>query len=204
VVAEIRLYVEGGNNSESRKDFRKGLRTFLKELDELAKERGCKLELIFCGNNQSTHEDFKRGLDDHPWAFNALLVDADHPVTDESPWAHLKMHLGWDAAGTDDSHCHLMAQAIEAWLIADVEKLKEFYGRDFNAQAIPRAQDVEQVEKSRLEAALDAATRRTSKGKYHKTRHAPKLLGMIEPRKVREAARHCERLFVTLEEKLKT
>lgn len=47
-----------------------------------------------------------------------------------------------------------MVQAMEAWFIADADKLKEFYGRDFNENAIPKDRDIERIEKSRLDSAL--------------------------------------------------
>src|ERR1017187_9541073 len=42
---------------------------------------------------------------------------------------------------------------------------------------------------------LNAATKDTTKGKYHKTKHAPALLQSIKPELVRKAAPNCERLF---------
>src|ERR1017187_7760379 len=43
--------------------------------------------------------------------------------------------------------------------------------------------------------ALKAATKDTTKGKYHKTKHVPALLQSIKPALVRKAAPNCERLF---------
>jgi hypothetical protein len=88
-----------------------------------------------------------------------------------------------------------MVQMMEAWFIADVDKLKEFYERDFNENAIPRDRDIERIEKSRLESALREATRNTSKGTYDKIKHGPRLLAIISAAKVREASQHCDRLF---------
>jgi hypothetical protein len=45
---------------------------------------------------------------------------------------------------------------------------------------------------------LEAATRKTSQGEYHKTRHAFKLLEILTPETVRAKAPHCERLFATV------
>jgi hypothetical protein len=95
-----------------------------------------------------------------------------------------------------------MAQATEAWFIADVEALSQFYGQGFRASAIPRNPDVEQIAKDDLEPCLKNATRDTTKGEYHKTKHAWKILQSIDPDKVRRAARHCERLFATLTSKI--
>lgn len=187
---EIRLYIEGGGNSDSKKALRKGMRLFLKELDDLANKREANLELIFCGSRDSSYKDFVKALQDHRDAFVALLVDSEGPVT-QTPW----LHLNWDPCGRDDDHCHLMVQMMEAWFVADADKLKEFYGRGFNENAIPRDKDIERIEKARLESALREATRHTSKKTYDKTRDAPKLLALIDAAKVRQASRHCSRVF---------
>ena len=87
---------------------------------------------------------------------------------------------------------------MEAWFIADIENLRIFYGSDLNINSIPRRKDVEQIDKMSLFNALVAATRRTQKGEYQKIRHGAKLLGLINPALVRQAAPHCDRLFQTL------
>ena len=95
-----------------------------------------------------------------------------------------------------------MAQAMEAWLIADLDALADFYGQGFNPNSIPRVSDVETIEKALLESSLKAATRNTRKGKYHKSLHAPKLLAKLNEKSVRQKARHCDRLFTTLTAKI--
>lgn len=95
-----------------------------------------------------------------------------------------------------------MVQVMEAWLVADSEALKRFYGQDFNAKLIPSNPDVEQIDKTTLFSALKDATRRTAKGEYHKIRHGPEILKLLEASKVQNAARHCQRLFETLERKM--
>jgi hypothetical protein len=95
-----------------------------------------------------------------------------------------------------------MAQAMEAWLIADVETLREYYGPDFNANPIPRNANVEQIDKNQLKRALTDATRKTTKGKYDEVKHACEILQKLDVVKVRKAAFHCDRLFKTLIEKM--
>jgi len=91
-----------------------------------------------------------------------------------------------------------MVQMMESWLIADTEALKMFYGQGFNANAIPRHANVEQIAKAQVESALEAATRTTQAGNYHKIRHGPQILGLVDVERVRRAATHCERLFATV------
>jgi|ERR1035441_8490269 hypothetical protein len=50
--------------------------------------------------------------------------------------------------------------------------------------------------------ALKAATKDTTKGKYHKTKHVPALLQSIKPALVRKAAPNCERFFASVLDKL--
>ena len=61
---------------------------------------------------------------------------------------------------------------------------------------------MEQVPKVQLEACLRDATRDTLKGEYHKIKHASKLLGLINMTTVRNASRHCDRFFATLQAKM--
>jgi len=197
MVREIRLYIEGGGNSDSRKELRKGFSSFFRDLKAQAENARVSFSLILCGSKNSTYEDFTKALSDHPHAFVALLVDADRPVT-QSPWED----LNWDSCGTSDDHCHLMVQAMEAWFVADSAKLKDFYGRGFNDGPIPKDTDVERIEKRILKPCLNKATRKTSRKRYSETDHAPKLLALIDAAIVRRASRHCDRLFTTLAQQM--
>ncbi len=86
--------------------------------------------------------------------------------------------------------------------MADVEALQRFYGTGFRRKALPKTQDVEQIDKARLERSLLQASAGTSKGRYHKIQHGGRLLALLDSPKVRARARHCERLFATLEGKI--
>ncbi|WP_244997511.1 DUF4276 family protein [Richelia sinica] len=139
----------------------------------------------------------------HPEAFNVLLVDAEAPVKLSSPWEHLKLRDNWDKpAGVNDDNCHLMVQAMEAWFMADIETLSEFYGQGFRRNKIPLNNNVENIVKDDLEPSLKLASRSTSKGEYHKINHAYKLLGLIDVDKVRQASPYCDRFFTTLTAKI--
>ena len=101
----------------------------------------------------------------------------------------------------DEKHMHLIVQAMEAWLMADRDKLKSFYGRGFDEGKLPD-DDVEDIPKKRLLIALRAATRDSDKGRYHKTRHGFQILGTLDTSRVSAAAPHCERLFQVLEKEV--
>jgi hypothetical protein len=202
MVDEIRIYVEGGGEGkESKAQVRRGFAKFLQEVVTQARAKRIRWQIVACGSRNSTFNDFQTGQRTHPDAFNLLLVDAEDKVTRE-PRQHLQDRDAWDLKSFDDKQCHLMVQAVEAWLVADVEALRYYYGQHFKAGAIPRTVDVEQIDKSILYSSLKSATSRTAKGEYHKIRHGPVILGLLNAKKVRRRARHCERLFVTLEQKI--
>jgi len=197
---EIRIYIEGGGNKAGRSELRNAFREFFRELAEGAAKRGVRLRPLPFGGRQNTFQAFKLALEDRGDAFIALLVDSETPVSVDSPWRHVKSHSGdnWDNPGVDDKHCHLMVQTMEAWLVADPEKLQEYYGRDFHDNSLPRSPNVEEIAKERIQRALKSATRRTQKGSYHKGKHAPAILRIIRPSEVKRRAPHCKRLFETL------
>jgi hypothetical protein len=202
VVSEIRIYVEGGGDQRSGKaSIQEGFSKFLLSLKEMARERHILWYVVACGSRQSTFDAFDIALRQHRDAFNVLLVDAEGPVT-KSPCKHLQHHNHRPIRGIPDDHCHLMVQVMEAWAIADLETLRGFYGPGFNQNSIPGQEDVELIPKADLERALVQATRNTQKGEYHKIRHGPKILALADVSKVRNRARHCDRMFTILSRKI--
>ena len=197
-IAEIRIYVEGGGDSgHTRRRLRGAFGEFFGELRDLARARRVHWDIIPCGSRGSAFEDFHKALKSRHHALNFLLVDSETPVSADSPWRHLKFDSGdnWDNPGVEDKHCHLMVQLMEAWLIADRERLLEYYGQDFHENALPSNRNVEQINKKTLLDAMKRATRDTTKGEYHKTRHAPMLLERVRASVVRTRASFCDRLF---------
>jgi hypothetical protein len=204
MVNEIRIYVEGGGNDAQTKTLlREGFNYFLRDLVTIARTKRIRWHVIACGSRNQAFSDFLTALQTHSEAFNVLLVDSEEPVS-KSPWQHLQERDPWKIGSIGDECCHLMVQTMEAWLIADLSALNRFYGRGFNENAVPKNPNVEQIDKKTLLSALMDATRNTSKGEYHKTRHGLKILELLEVSKVRNAAHHCDRLFKTLSEKMST
>ena len=196
---EIRIYVEGGGDGrETKARLRQGFSAFLSQLRERARDQNIRWEVVACGSRGSTFRNYKTALDSHPDAFNVLLVDAEAAVISNQPWEHLRTQDNWDNPGVEDKHCHLMVQCMEAWLIADREAIRGYYGQGFQENALPNNPNVEAVDKDRLFDALQNATRNTTKGQYHKTRHGPEILEKVRSDEVRSKSRHCDRLFHTL------
>ena len=100
--------------------------------------------------------------------------------------------------GVGAQSVHLMAQTMEAWIVADADALELYYGPRFNARRLPRSRDLESVGKRDVEHSLRHATEHTGKGRYHKIKHASDLLQRIDGEKVQARCRHCWRLFEEL------
>lgn len=201
MVREIRIYVEGGGKgSDSRAAVRAGFSGFLEPLRRLASERGMGWNIIVCGPRNVAVEKFQDALRTHSEAFNLLLVDSEAPVVKE-PREHLREHeKSWSIADLPGERFHLMAQVVEAWLVADPDALATFYGQGFLRKALPSRQNVEEIGKEDLFSGLDRATEKSrTKKRYHKIHHCPELLKRIDRQRVRQRARHCDRLFTTLE-----
>jgi len=193
---------------ETTAGLRAGFVHLFKELYDLAESKGIKILSIMSGSRRDACEDFLMSVESYPDAFNVLLVDSESPVSEtHTPWEHLrsrKEDQPWilETDGLDDDCCHLMVQTMEAWFIADIDALSRFYNGGFNEdylrQKLKNYQNLEQVPKYNINKWLREATKKTSKGKYHKTQHAPKLLALLDVDKVRRAFPSCDRLFTTI------
>ena len=198
MTGEIRIYVEGGGDgSQTKAQLRQGFSALFRSLVDAARSQRIRWALVVSGSRNNCFDDFCRALESHPNAFNVLLVDSESMVT-KALDQHLLERDQW-AMPVSIDHCHLMVQTMEAWLVADRVALARYYGEGFLDSAIPCNLDVEQIAKDTLESALGRATRNTQRGRYRKIQHGAALLGLIEPRTVRNKARHCDRFFRTLE-----
>ena len=149
-----------------------------------------------CGKRDAAHRDFHNACNSHPDAFNLLLVDSEGPVNN-TPKHHLNKRDGWSLE-LSEKHYHLMVQTMESWLIADVDALKQFYGQSFQKSSIPPNNNVEQIPKNQLTKSLEKASQNSQKGKYHKIRHAAKILKQLNAATVQSKALHCKRFFQTV------
>lgn len=202
MVGGIRIYVEGGGNTRAtRSRLREGFHGFFATLRELARRKKIRWDVIPSGSRKDAFDDFTNALRSHPDSWVVLLVDSEEALS-SPPCEHLKKRDGWDLAAADEEQVHLMAQAMEAWLLADPDALAKYYGDGFNPNPLPRRPNLEEEPKAALYAALEAATRKTQKGAYAKIAHASDLLARIDVMKAQDRAPYCKRLFDTVRAKI--
>lgn len=187
----------GGDNRDRKTALRQGMDALLAPLKDAAERKDLRWKLVCCGSRNAALRAFRNAAASGRDAFVALLVDAEGPVS-ESPSRHLASRDGWDVAFADEASIHLMVQVMETWIVADVDSLAAYYGQQFRRNALPSARNLEDVPKAELERALRFATERTTKGRYHKIRHARHLLRRIDLDAVRQRCKHCDRLFTTV------
>ncbi len=198
----VKLFVEGGGDDDSLKtECRKAFSRLL----ERAGFEGRMPRIVACGGRQNAFNRFCSAVDGSSSGELALLlVDSEEPVDCESPWEHVAQQNGqpWRCPeGVTDDHLHLMVQCMETWIVADRQALQSYYGHGFNETALGSAKaSLESAGRHDLRARLEKATRSAkTKGTYSKGQHSFKLLGELDPERVRKACPWAERFFSTLD-----
>ena len=191
----IAIYMEGGGEGNATKAaLRQGMDTFLQPLKEAARDKALGWKLVCCGSRNEAFQRFQNAVNSGDDVVNVLLVDAEGPVKNPAR-RHLQDRDEWDLSFTCEDTVHLMVQTMETWIVADAAALTSYYGKDFRANKLPKATNLETVPKTTVERSLDEATKSTQKGRYHKIRHASDLLKLIDVESVKERCAHCQRLF---------
>jgi hypothetical protein len=203
----FKIYVEGGGERTAQKEqLRLGMSKFLGTLRQRADKCGMKVDIVFCGPRSKTYEKFyEKFKDEARKSQNGdkifLLVDSEDSVRSE-PHEHLSTREKdkWDFQDVDPKYIHLMAQCMEAWLVADPDALAQYYDRGFKSAVLPKTKNLEEVASGELLKALEKATQKTKKGKYEKIDHAAELLKRVDPNKSQERCPHCKKFFETVSE----
>jgi hypothetical protein len=203
-VSGIAVYLEGGGQTgepgtaETKAAIRQGMDAFLRVLKDRARVKRWHWKMVPCGDRASTKNAFMNARAQEPDTLSILLVDSEIAVA-SLPRAHLKTRDAWDLDDVPEEHVHLMAQVMETWFVADPERVKAYYGKDFNEGALPKHAQPESVSKAAIAAGLENATKNTKKGRYHKIKHGSDLLARISPETVKQKCPHCKRLFDIVE-----
>jgi hypothetical protein len=200
-VKEVVIYLEGGGDvRETQAQLRQGMDTFLRSLRQLADSKGWRWRLVALGGREQAFRRWSRAVEREPALLHVLLVDSEEEVT-HPPCEHLRRRQGdgWNIDTALEPQVHLMAQCMEAWLVADPDGMAGYYGKNFQSARLPKRKNLEEEPKQSIYDALGRATEKTSKGAYGKIKHASALLTLVDPGKARDRCPHCERLFSKLE-----
>jgi hypothetical protein len=211
----VKIYVEGGGDAAALKTAcREGFSKFLSK----AGLAGRMPRVVACGSRADAFDSFRTAVRGGEVAM--LLVDSEAPVIATAqpgdaarqeerekwlPWTHLQQGDCWQKPdGTEDWQCHLMVQCMEAWLLADRDVLKQFFGQGFKENALPPASiQLERVGKKKIYDDFAAATRACkTKSAYGKGEHSFKLLALIDPAKVLGASPWAKRFIEALQTKM--
>lgn len=206
----MKLYVEGGGNAPTLKtECRKGFSDFLKKSGISKMPR-----VVACGGRQNAYESYCTAIENGEEAF--LLVDAEEPINAASqlgdpkewqPWVHLKARHGdnWEKpTNGQDIECHLMAQVMESWFLAEPSILRQFFGASFKEAKLPSTtSSVETITKTKIYSSLNDATKLCKpKGQYGKGAHSFKILSEIDPKKVVDVSPWAKRFIDELRNKM--
>jgi hypothetical protein len=183
----------GGNQNRTKTACRKAFHVFF---DRLLGERP-KPRIVASGSRDEAYRDFRRSLSDAYDGFAVLLVDSEHPVpAGKTVTAHLRDRDHW--TDLPNGQVHLMVQCMETWFLADKAVLAQYYGDGFRQSALPPNPIIEAISKTDVFEGLHRATAETTKGPYHKTRHAFEILERLDPEAVGRQSPHAAALFATL------
>jgi hypothetical protein len=180
MVTEIRIYFEGDDQ------LRMGFHRFL-GLDGM---RGkCRIQAV------AAHGDpigeYRIAQRKHPESVNILLLDSEQALDGTG----LRER---QVAGFPPDRIFWMIELMESWFLADREALKRYYKQGFQESSLPRNPEVEKIPKEDVLQGLTEATKNTRKKRYHKTKHAPWILQVIDRDAIRERAPQCKRLLEAL------
>jgi hypothetical protein len=192
----VQLIVEGGGDG---KDTRTECRRAFRLLLERAGLKSRMPRILAGGSRVEAFRDFSIAFADRATT-SVLLVDSERPVAGDSPWMHLAARPGdgWTRpAGAADDQCHLMVEAMEAWLLADRDAVAKVFGKGFRPAALPDRIDVEQIPKSELLRVLEHATRDCA-GPYRKGARSFQVLAGVDPVLVQNASHWAKRFFTTI------
>jgi hypothetical protein len=193
-MASVTIYVEGGGGEKrGLQQVRLAFREFFSEF------AGSMPKVVACGGRGAAYEDFMMAVRQSPSSAILLLVDAERRVSGDSPTEHLADQPdNWDLRGIPDDRVHLMVQAVEAWMIADPDALRAYFGDGFNENALPARRNPEGIPKDDLKRALVAAGRNTKKNGYHEINDGTEILMRLDPATVRDKCVWCRRLFMVV------
>ena len=201
-VSQISIYMEGGGRGRDTKAaLRVGMDGFLQKLKDAARNKSWRWKLVCCGSRTQAFRAYRNAQISSDASIVILLVDSEGPVQNRVH-VHLNQRDSLNLTEDEEGHIHMMVQTMETWIVADAGALARYYQKGFNSNALPRNRDLESVPKTEIARSLQRATERTTKGEYHKIRHASDLLQLVDAKVVQKRCSYCKRLFDLLEKEV--
>lgn len=197
MVKQVKIYVEGGGDRALDHTYcRKG---FHKLLDGTVQR---KPRIIAGGGRNATFEKFKTELRSSKDVYPILLVDSEDAlqVPDINAWVHLKNRDQWERPPhVKDEQAQLMVTCMETWIMADQDALQSFYGAPLNRKSLLPIHDLESKNRHTVQDALEKATRNCGPDRmYQKGKRSFRILGELNPDKLKEHLPHFNHLAATL------
>ena len=190
----VTIYIEGGGTSNSLgRIFRRAWADFFASAGFAGRLPSIKRG----GSRSQTYESFVKAVQEAgPDELPILLVDSEGSVReDQTAWQHLQTTVGWRRPdGADDDSAFLMVQAMEAWLLADRNTVREYFGQGFSENRLPGRNDPEQIPKRELAQLLKFASADCNR-QYGKGAVSLELLGRVNAAAVESKCRHAKALF---------
>lgn len=165
---------------EGNRELAEPLKNFIATAEPAAKGR---IRCIFGRGRNQAIDDFQLAASKDPYAARLLLLDSEGPVEKVHVDSIPRESIAW------------MVQLMEAWFLADRNALTAYFGADFREQALPANPQIEQVPKADVLRGLKEASRNTRKGPYAKGADTHRILGLLDPGRVRQAAPNCDRFL---------
>jgi hypothetical protein len=204
-MVKVTVLVEGGGDDNSLKSrAAAGLRKLIEKLG--LKNRPA---IEFLGGRDEVYKRFCREVDRprEPRLY-LLLVDSEEEVpyaTNDHPrWHHLASRDKWQrpSANVTDAHLHFMVTAMETWIVADKNAIRDRFPADYR-DVISDGTRFESLSKSTVLDLLQRATNRNEReGRYKKGVISFELLARVNPDTLRKNCPHAHRFFEELERHL--
>jgi hypothetical protein len=196
----VKVYVEGGgeHNKALQTECRKGFRNFF----ERAGLAGRMPRVVACGGRRRAYESFKTTHELRRDEFPMLLVDSESAVSAHRPWDHVRNRQEdqWECpTGASEDQIHFMVMTMEAWFHSDKDALEAYYGKCFRRNALSHHENIERIPKIDIFSGLEQATRHCETWEYSKGEDSFRILGRIDPTRVRNSSQYAERLLQVLE-----
>ena len=191
-LVRIVVCVEGGGDTNATQiECRKAFSTLL----ERAGFAGRMPQIIACGSRNNAFKVFKSELRGASERVAVLLVDSEDPVSEASPWAHLKIRDNWDQpANTTDAQVQLMTTCMETWISTDLEMLKSFFGQHLNVNKLLPIGNLEERPRDQVQAELTSATSGCRRDRaYQKGERSFRVLGNANPNVLMQHSKYFKR-----------